>query len=112
MVENPAKLVVASQKFQVKAKKRSYLTQMDTEAIGKILIELGGGRRRASDLIDPSTGIEFHRKLGSRVQVGEPIATIYAPESANAEELHTKLIETITFSGTRKAVAKLVLEQV
>jgi pyrimidine-nucleoside phosphorylase len=112
VIEDPSRLWIATNTIPVKAKKRSFITQMDTEAIGKLLIELGGGRRRASDVIDPSTGIEFHRKLGARVQPGEVIATIYAPSGLNGDELQTKLLQTITFGGTRKSVAKLIMEQI
>jgi len=109
-VENPSLLPISKNLIQVKAKKRGYLTHMDTEGVGKILIELGGGRRKASDVVDPSTGIIFHRKLGSRVQIGDPVATIYAPLGADGDALTHKLLDTLTFSGTRKALAKLVLE--
>jgi pyrimidine-nucleoside phosphorylase len=38
---------------------------------------LGGGREKKEDSIDPSVGIVLNRKLGDRVESGEPLCTLH-----------------------------------
>lgn len=94
-----------------KSKKRGYIGKMNTENIGRILIELGGGRKKANDLINPSVGMIFHKKLGGKIQVGEPLVTVYARHSAGLEDLETQLHQSLEITGTRQPVPKLVFEQ-
>jgi pyrimidine-nucleoside phosphorylase len=93
-----------------RAKKRGYITRINTETIGQILVELGGGRKKVSDSIDPHVGLVFHKKLGARVQPGEPLVTLFAPESRDLTELEALFFDSIEISGARKAVPKLILE--
>lgn len=98
-----------------KAKKRGYVAKMNTETLGKILVELGGGRKKASDIVDPSVGLIFHKKLGARVQSGEPLVTVHLPgqtsEKIKLLELETLFQNSVEITGARKPVPKLVLEQ-
>ena len=101
-----------AQKIQIwKAKKKGYIGQMNAENLGKILIELGGGRKKVSDKVDPSVGMVFHKKLGSRVQINEPIATVYAQENTPLDSIEDLFHRSIDIKGTRKPVPKLIFEQ-
>ena len=111
-VTQKGKLSLAPQQVVLKAKCRGYLAKMNTEELGKILIELGGGRKKASDQIDPSVGMIFHRKLGSKVQTGEPLVTVYAKRGTDLGPLEHSFHQSIEISGTRKSVPKLVFEQI
>jgi thymidine phosphorylase len=94
-----------------KAKKRGFVTEMDTEALGRLLVDLGGGRKKVTDSVDPGVGMIFHRKLGAKVQAGDPIVTAYIPEKARAEEVEAQLALAIEIKGARKAAPKLILEE-
>jgi pyrimidine-nucleoside phosphorylase len=115
---DPAKLdsiPLAPKKLIFRAKKRGFISSMDTEAIGRLLILLGGGRKKASDPIDHGVGMVFYKKLGSKVAMGEPLGEILMAESvdeAKQNEIETKIQQCIEMSGTRKAGPKLILEQV
>ncbi|MEN9722321.1 MAG: hypothetical protein RJB38_307, partial [Pseudomonadota bacterium] len=90
------------------AKKAAFLKSMDTEMIGKILVELGGGRKKASDSIDPSVGLWFHAKIGTRVAPGQPLVTVFAREKAPLRELETWFRDSLEWSGTRPKSPPLV----
>ena len=112
-VMDPKKLPLSSRKLQWRAKKRGYISKMETEILGKILVELGGGRKKASDSVDPSVGLVFHRKLGSQVKVGDPIATVYVSsrqEQSSLLALEEEFHAAIEISGARKPVPKLIFE--
>ncbi len=113
-VRDPLKLPMSDRTLVWKAKKRGYIGSMNTETMGRILVELGGGRKRAEDRIDPTVGIVFHRKPGARVSSGEPLATVYLPEKPkgglNLEALEAEFHKAIDIHGSRRPIPKLILE--
>lgn len=111
-IENPEKIKLASRKKIWTSRKSGYLVKMDTEVLGKILVELGGGRKQTSDQIDPQVGLAFHQKLGSKVKVGDPLVTVYAHDSASLKVSLEQLEAAIELSSAKKSVPKLILEQI
>jgi thymidine phosphorylase len=83
---------------------------MNTEGLGLFLVELGGGRKKVTDTIDYGVGMLFHKKLGAKVAIGEPIATLYLPQGLDQTTATKNFLNCITITGTRKAPPKLVLE--
>jgi thymidine phosphorylase len=47
---------------------------------------LGGGREKKEDKIDHGVGLEFHKRIGDRVEKGEPLATIHYNSDAKLAE--------------------------
>ncbi len=43
---------------------------------------LGAGRARVDSNIDPAVGVILHKKVGDRVEVGEPLCTVLVNEAA------------------------------
>lgn len=50
-----------------------YIQKMDTTEIGWALTELGCGRRKTTDSVDFTAGMEFLHKTGDKVEKGEPL---------------------------------------
>jgi thymidine phosphorylase len=84
---------------------------MDTEGLGKLLVELGGGRARASDIVNPGVGLTFHKKLGASVQAGDPLVTVDAELGTDPDAIEARLAELIVLGGARKPVPKLFFGQ-
>ena len=59
--------------FIVSAKSSGYVESMDTLNIGWAAVELGCGRRKKDDILDPTAGIEFMAKIGDKIQKGDPL---------------------------------------
>jgi len=57
---------------------------MQCEQIGTACVILGGGRERKEDSVDPAVGFVLHKKVGDRVDQGEPLATIHYNAEAKA----------------------------
>lgn len=74
-----AKLHVAKATDLV-ADKDGVVSAMDTEALGLVIISLGGGRRKMGDPIDHSVGLEMLVRVGDRVSRGTPLVKIYAEQ--------------------------------
>jgi thymidine phosphorylase len=60
------------------AKKAGKVASIDTRALGLAVIELGGGRRVASDKIDHAVGLTQLAGKGQTLSKGDPIAMIHA----------------------------------
>jgi pyrimidine-nucleoside phosphorylase len=110
-VIHPEKLPKAKYTTTWNAKKRGYLNWMDTQALGWILVDLGGGRRKASDSIDYGVGFVFHKKLGAKVQEGDALVTVHYSDPQSLQALEERYHEAIEIGSTRKAVPKLIVDQ-
>ena len=63
-----------------------YVCGTNCEQFGIALAILGGGREKKEDAIDHAVGLEFHKRIGDRLELGEPLATIhYNADSRLAE---------------------------
>ena len=69
----------------VLAKKAGKIAAIETRALGLAVIELGGGRRVASDRIDHAVGLTGLAGKGKAVAKGEPLAMIHARDAASFE---------------------------
>ena len=72
----------------VSAKSSGYVESMDTLNIGWAAVELGCGRRKKDDILDPTAGIEFMAKIGDKVQKGDPLFRCF---NSNENKLNSAL---------------------
>jgi pyrimidine-nucleoside phosphorylase len=75
-----------------------YITAMDTTKIGWAVQRTGAGREKAGEPVDPHAGIQFNARLGAKVEVGQPIAVLYATDEAMLAEPIELLTDAITIS--------------
>jgi thymidine phosphorylase len=61
-----------------------FVEQIDVRAVGMAVVELGGGRARASDRIDPAVGFSRLAGLGAEVSPSAPLALVHARDEARA----------------------------
>ncbi|MFG0266874.1 MAG: thymidine phosphorylase [Rhodopirellula sp. JB055] len=59
------------------AKQSGWVESIDCPAIGDAIISMGGGRRKTTDPVDPSVGIDLQVRIGDRVEAGQPLWTVY-----------------------------------
>ena len=67
---------------EIPADRDGYLFSVDAEKIGLASVELGAGRERKEDAVDPAAGVLMRKKAGDPVRAGEPIAVLYAASAA------------------------------
>ena len=94
----------------IPAPRSGWVTGMATRDIGLLIVELGGGRRRASDSIDPRVGFTQFAQIGQPVQAGEPLALVHAADAAAAEHARVALLAMVQI-GDESATAGPVLWQ-
>jgi pyrimidine-nucleoside phosphorylase len=107
-----ARLPRAPRTLEVPAPASGFVAAIDTEAIGLAAVALGAGRARVEDRIDPAVGILVHRKLGDRVEKGEPLATIHHGERGEApDRVAARLAVAWRVGAEAVPPVKLVLER-
>jgi len=78
VVDDTAWLPRARLRYPVIAPTDGFVASIDALEVGRATLELGAGRRRKQDAVDPAVGLVLHRKVGDRVSKGEALATIHA----------------------------------
>lgn len=86
VVREPERLRVSARQRLLRAPASGVVAAIDALAAGELCVQLGGGRRRAGDGIDAQVGLEFLRRVGDRVEVGEPLVRLYLPAEASENE--------------------------
>ena len=64
------------------------------EQFGTALAMLGGGRETKEARIDLAVGLEFHKRIGHRVEKGEPLVTIHYNSGAKLAEARRLISES------------------
>jgi pyrimidine-nucleoside phosphorylase len=77
VIDDPQLLPQARSHAEVPSVSSGFLTATNCEQLGIALAMLGGGREKKEDTIDHAVGLEFHKRIGDRVEKGEPLATIH-----------------------------------
>lgn len=110
-ISNPPFLAyTAPVQTQWTARRSGFIAKMNTENLGRILVELGGGRKKASDQVDPAVGLIFHKKLGARVKAGDAIVTVHSQKTTELAALEELFQQSIEITSVRKAVPELIFE--
>jgi len=99
VVDDPeAVLPAAAVKRSFAADAGGTVATIDAEALGRASVELGAGRKRKGDPIDPAVGIVFLTKVGDRLEVGQELGQVHARGDADAEAAIRSALAAITLS--------------
>ena len=99
-IDEVGKLPTAPISLEVKANRGGYISQVHARKIGEASVDLGAGRAKKTDAIDPSVGILVHKKVGAKVEAGDILFTILANSQEKAKQAENRLIESINISDS------------
>jgi pyrimidine-nucleoside phosphorylase len=85
VVEDPALLPQAAECELFAAPRRGFVARVEPKTIGRGIVEMGGGRTKIDDVVDPTVGFVITARAGDWVEAGEPLATIFASNRAGIE---------------------------
>lgn len=88
------------------------VTCMDTQSIGYAVVYLGGGRRRAKDIIDPAVGLENLCTLGQQLDAHTPLATIHAACESDWQEAAARLKSAIELDEPNAVTPPVIYERI
>jgi pyrimidine-nucleoside phosphorylase len=81
----------------IPADRDGYLAAVDAEALGRASGELGAGRKKKGDPIDPAVGIVFRPKVGDRIERGQELGAVHARGEDDAIACLRRIAEAMTF---------------
>ncbi|MFN7131919.1 MAG: thymidine phosphorylase [Myxococcales bacterium] len=89
-----------------------YITQVDTEAVGLAGMALGAGRERVDSKIDPAVGFVLQKRLGDRVEKGEPLALLHVNDDAKIGDVSRRLQEAYRIGPKQPEPRPLIIERI
>jgi len=99
-VDDPSKLPAAKFIEVVNAPQSGFLSQIQARTIGEAPVALVAGRAKKGDPADHAGGVVIHRKVGDRVEAGQPLFTIHANDAALQAEARERVAAAHRISQT------------
>lgn len=98
--------------YEYRAPQKGFLNACDGEALGHLMVELGAGRKKAEDSIDPEVSLQMLKSQGERVEQNEVILRIWpgvAPRLA-PEKITEKLNTIFTVESKAAGMAPYIYQ--
>ena len=99
-------------KLDVCADASGYVETIDADAIGRMVLLLGGGRRQVTDSINYGVGISNLIKLGTEVTPGDRLMTIHAASEAEGKALISSARDAVKLSISPLTAPELIYERI
>ncbi len=102
-VDEPKRLPQARYQEPLYAEENGYAAEVNALKVAQATLELGAGRARKTDTIDPAVGVVVHKKVGDRVAKGDPLFTVHANDAERLARARVILAEAVTVSAEPQA---------
>jgi len=82
----------------VKSPRSGFISQVHARLVGEASVALGAGRAKKGDPIDHAVGFLIHKKVGDKVEEGEPLFEVHANAEAKLVEGRDSALSAFSFS--------------
>lgn len=111
-IRDPGRLPRAPRTYEVGAPASGLVEAIDAEALGLAAVALGAGRARVEDRVDPAVGLVVHRRLGERVERGEPLCTVHEGDGSEPRaRVSERIARAFCIGDAAPAPRPLVLDR-
>jgi len=97
---------------EIKSSQSGFVIGIDSLELGLTGIELGAGRTKIDDVIDPKAGIRLAKKIGDAVSAGETLAIFYTDNTSVVERASERITGTFSIAPSKPDPVPLVISQV
>ena len=97
-VDDMSKYARAKYVEVVNAPRSGFISQVHARLVGEASVVLGAGRAKKSDSVDHAVGFLIHKKVGDKVQTGEPLFEIHANNEQKMAEAREAVLSAHAFS--------------
>ncbi|MDE3056885.1 MAG: thymidine phosphorylase [Bacteroidota bacterium] len=111
-IEHPERYPVSKFSRTVTAQESGFVTAIDSLALGLTSVQLGAGRMKVDDTIDPKAGILLAKKTGDAVEQGEPLATFFTDKKGIFDSAAERIAAAFTIGNVPPKRTPLILSQV
>ena len=84
----------------VLSERSGYVSHIDAAEVGRVAMQLGGGRETKESDIDPAVGLILNKKVGDRVEKDEKLAVVYANDTKKLMPAVGRLLSCYSFSDS------------
>lgn len=99
VVDDPAGVLPrAPVELPILASSGGFLAAVDAEALGRASADLGAGRKRKGDPVDPAVGIVFRPKVGDPLMPGEELGRVHARTEDAARAAADRVLAALVIS--------------
>lgn len=109
-IDDPDRLPRAPVVVPLVAPHAGTIAAIDGMVLGHTLNELGGGRQRKEDRINPAVGLVLAAKIGDSVEAGETLLSIHAAAPVDAERVMPRLMQAYTIGDQEVAPPPLIYD--
>ena len=88
------------------------VASVEPRAIGRGITQLGGGRTRVDDVVNPSVGFVITARPGDFVRAGEPLGTVFARDRAGISGGMAVLTDAIRIADEAEPPLPLISHRV
>jgi pyrimidine-nucleoside phosphorylase len=104
-------LEVAPVAATVRAPRRATLQGVDGTQVGWAVVDLGGGRQRKGDRIDPAVGLHWKARIGDLLEAGEVVAEIRSRPGTDVTAVQARLDGALAWGDAPLERRPLILGQ-
>jgi pyrimidine-nucleoside phosphorylase len=112
VLDDPSLLGRAAFVVPVEAPRPGFVVDVDPLALGRVVVDLGGGRRQPTDAIDPLVGIVLKKVLGDPVMAGDVLAFVHAATEDAAGMAVMRVQHAMPIGDERRRRGALVLRRI
>ncbi|MDP1779481.1 MAG: thymidine phosphorylase [Anaerolineales bacterium] len=91
-VDDASKFELAKYVEVVNAPRSGFISLVHARIVGEASVALGAGRAKKGDTVDHAVGFVIHKKVGDKVQKGEPLVEIHANDEDKLAEARKALL--------------------
>jgi pyrimidine-nucleoside phosphorylase len=111
VVDDPRRLPAPARVRELRANRGGVVMAIDAEQVGLAAVELGAGRARKEDRVDPAAGLVLRKRVGDDLRKGEVIAELHAATDALLDAGEARLRGALALADEAPAAQPLVLER-
>jgi thymidine phosphorylase len=111
-IDDPGRLPQPRARRDVRADRSGFVAALDAELVGLAAVELGAGRARKEDRVDPAAGLLVRRAAGAEVRAGDVLAELHAANAARLDAGEARFRAAVSIADAPGAAAPLVLERI
>ncbi|MDI6402120.1 thymidine phosphorylase [Balneolaceae bacterium ANBcel3] len=112
VIRNPETYPEASVQWDVTAQDEGYIHTLDAYSLGVAAVELGAGRMRKEDTIDPQAGLVLQKKIGAYVQKGETIVRCFSNNKQATDNADKKIRQAIEIKASEPEKTTLISHKI
>jgi thymidine phosphorylase len=107
---DPEHLARPRDAIEVSARSTGFLTSCDGEDLGRVAAEVGAGRRRVDEELAHGAGVLIHARIGDRLEVGQPLATLLVGErEVDEARLTQRIVDAFEIGPEKTEPPRLIL---